>query len=326
MSNAHVQAMLRRAEEATARAVAQTSSPAAGAALTKAVHRVTKLAERAQPRPQQSWLSHQTHPDQQSCSQLLDYPGSDAVEDGFQWTVADASLAPSGGQGEFDEAVRDASAAYREALHANGLPPATVVLLEGWLELQVVSRLVQLQAGSSLVALQAADSPTQRAVAVPGNHDVGIPAAPAEMGQRAPDTLLSASELGKALGGVSDQTVRLREKAGELFSILRPGRRRGAEYPAFQAWPGIAGEPLSRVLSALAPPGGGRASGALAYTFFTSRTELLAGLSPVEVLTGQASTTRPLSDDQRELVNAPAASRLEAVERAASTLAATDEA
>ena len=41
---------------------------------------------------------------------------------------------------------------------------------------------------------------------------------------------LAATELGAALGDLSDETVRQRERAGELFSVLRPGRKRGREY------------------------------------------------------------------------------------------------
>lgn len=51
-----------------------------------------------------------------------------------------------------------------------------------------------------------------------------------------------AVELGSSLGSPSDETVRQRERAGELFSVLRPGRGLCREYPAFQAWPATPGQ------------------------------------------------------------------------------------
>lgn len=127
---------------------------------------------------------------------------------------------------------------------------------------------------------------------------------------------LSAIELGRSLG-LGDESVRERERAGTLFSILRPATKRGSEYPAFQAWPGIAGEPLERALTALAP-----ADGAGAYGFFTSVTDLLAGLSPIEVLLGKPLTTREFDADATRLLNAPGEDRLVAVEKAAAATAA----
>jgi len=112
--------------------------------------------------------------------------------------------------------------------------------------------------------------------------------------------------------------VRLRERAGELFSVLRPGRKRGREYPAFQAWPGIAGKPLAQVLAALGP-----ARGAAAYGFFTSPTDLLGGRTPIEELTGKLTIARDLEAEVQELLSAEAAERQRAVEDAAHAYAAT---
>ena len=50
---------------------------------------------------------------------------------------------------------------------------------------------------------------------------------------------LSAAELGLALG-VSDDVIRQREEAGDLFSVVFPQRGPEPAYPAFQAWPDIA--------------------------------------------------------------------------------------
>jgi hypothetical protein len=127
---------------------------------------------------------------------------------------------------------------------------------------------------------------------------------------------LSAIELGRLLG-LDDDSVRERERVGTLFSILRPATKKGREYPAFQAWPGIAGEPLVRALTALAP-----ADGATAYGFFISVTDLLVGLSPIEVLLGKPLTAREYDTDATRLLNAPKEERLVAVEKAAAATAA----
>lgn len=131
---------------------------------------------------------------------------------------------------------------------------------------------------------------------------------------------LSAVQLGQALGGLSDETVRLREKAGELFSLLRPGRKRGREYPAFQASPSVVGEPLRQVLARLG--GGTPVSGATAYGFFSATNPELGQLSAVEALTGSLTQTRPLAPEATALLAAPQAARLGAVLEAAGAYAA----
>lgn len=130
-----------------------------------------------------------------------------------------------------------------------------------------------------------------------------------------PISPLSADELGKALG-VNEETVRLREQAGELFSIVRPQRNRGREYPAFQAWPGVAGEPLAQVLAILRPHGG-----TAAYGFFTSPNEELVGLSPIEVLIARVTNARELDKHTALLLSAPANERIAVVMEAASAYA-----
>lgn len=129
--------------------------------------------------------------------------------------------------------------------------------------------------------------------------------------RRDPTESLSAVELGRLLG-VTDETVRNREQAGELFSILRPGRKRGREYPAFQAWDGVAGEPLKQVLPAL-----GRPSGPAAYGFLTSPQDTLAGLTPLEALVGV--TSREVAPEALEFLRSDAGDRLAVVLQAAQT-------
>lgn len=54
---------------------------------------------------------------------------------------------------------------------------------------------------------------------------------------------------------VSAETVRRRTLARTLLAVLGPGRKRGREYPMFQAWSGIAGAPLEAVPRGIAAPG-----------------------------------------------------------------------
>lgn len=133
--------------------------------------------------------------------------------------------------------------------------------------------------------------------------------------RRDPAEALSAAQLA-ALLGVTDETVRNREAAGELFSILRPGRKRGREYPAFQAWEGVAGSPLKEILTALDRP-----SGPVAYAFFTSPQDTLGGLSPLETLVGL--TPREVSPEAQEFLCAGAPERLAVVVQAAQTYASS---
>ena len=128
---------------------------------------------------------------------------------------------------------------------------------------------------------------------------------------------LTAAALGQALGNLSDETVRARERAGELFSILRPGRKRGREYPAFQAWPGIAGVPLAQALEILRAH-----SATAAYGFFTSPNQELANLTPIEVMIGRITHPRELPPDATVLLEAPNTERLESVLEAAQGYAA----
>lgn len=130
-----------------------------------------------------------------------------------------------------------------------------------------------------------------------------------------PVEAVGAGELGTMLG-VTDETVRTREKAGELFSILRPGRKRGREYAVFQTWDGIRGEPLKRVLRELGNP-----PGTTAYSFFTTVNDFLGGLTPVEVLTGTAAASTEIPADARAFLVQPEAMRLDTVLQAAAAYA-----
>lgn len=119
-----------------------------------------------------------------------------------------------------------------------------------------------------------------------------------------PLELLTASKMAAALG-VSDETVRNYEKADELFSFMSPARKRGRAYPAFQAMKGVSGAPLSKVLAALKG-----LDGASIYQFFSSPSPELAGLTPVEVMTGQLTLPRVLDNAGLEILKAADARRL----------------
>lgn len=120
---------------------------------------------------------------------------------------------------------------------------------------------------------------------------------------------LSAAELGQALG-TDEMEVHRRESAGELFSVVFP--RAGPErvYPAFQAWPGIAGDLLAAVLAALDVKANG---GVGAYAFFCSPNDLVGHLTPIEVLAGYRTTERALDDSAFRLLGRPPEERLAAV-------------
>ena len=202
-----------------------------------------------------------------------------------------------------DEALKKTTEAHVAALGQAGLPAPVLELLQSWVEATVDARVLQRQ-----IELKRTIDLVEDADAL--HTPTAATADPTEP--------LSASALGQALGGLSDETVRQRERAGELLSILRPGRKRGREYPAFQAWPGIAGEPLARILAALGP-----ASSTAAYGFFTSPTDLLGGLTPIEATLGGLTSPRRLDQETRDLLAADPQARLAAVVKAAQAYAAS---
>jgi len=181
-----------------------------------------------------------------------------------------------------DDALAQVTQAHTAALRESGLSARTLELLRSWVEVTVETRMLQ-----QLVE--------QRRLGQLQREGASTP--PVRLNPEAP---LSAADLGRALGGVSDETVRQRERAGELFSILPVGRKRGREYPAFQAWAGIAGETLTNVLHHIGYPA--HASGAEAYAFFTSAADTLAGLTPVEALHGQLTRECELDAAARALL------------------------
>lgn len=199
-------------------------------------------------------------------------------------------------QSPLEVALQQSSDAHAVALKEVGFSPAVLDILRSWVELQVEGRVLQQQLDLDRLVSRVADVQ---------------PVAAFVASDRNPGLFLSAAELANKLN-ISDETVRRRETDRELFSILRPGRKRGREYPVFQAWPEVVGEPLTKVLAALDPE-----LGSATYGFFVGANDLLAGLTPVEVLCGAVLSSRQLEDAADEILACSSEKRLEAVIRAA---------
>lgn len=120
------------------------------------------------------------------------------------------------------------------------------------------------------------------------------------------------------LGGVSD--LRTLEVGGTVICLSRPDRGIQREYPEFQVWPGIVGEPLMRVIAALTTYE--QLGSSDAYGFFTSLDDLLGYLTPIEVLTGRLLRPRAVDPAVVGLLEASPNQRLEAVVGAAEAFAA----
>ena len=137
-----------------------------------------------------------------------------------------------------------------------------------------------------------------------------------------PGKLLSGTEFANWLG-ISEEAVRQRHQTGKLLAILKEGRERGRGFPIFQTWDGIAGEPLEQVFRAFGyagPADESQVGAADTYQFFVSRSELLGGLTPVQILTGVGFD---VSDQEAtEFLAKPHGERLEFVKRVATLVAA----
>jgi hypothetical protein len=130
--------------------------------------------------------------------------------------------------------------------------------------------------------------------------------------------LLSSAELAARLGNVAPERIRQLEEDGALFSILPPGCETGKAYPAFQAWPNIAGEPLLQILRALVEIDGSSSPDG----FFSASSPELDGLSPIEVLQASPFNSRPLQPGALELLRADLGARLDTMYGAAVAFAA----
>ena len=198
---------------------------------------------------------------------------------------------------DIEVALAKASAAHSDALAQSGMNPSVLELLQSFVETQVEARISLQRELDRVVWIEQSLQEKERA-------------------QLAPVEPLTATELAQRLN-VGPETIRRREREGELFSILRPGRQRGREYPAFQAWPGIAGQPLKAAMAPLRDLGGPSI-----YGFFTSPIDLLGGLTPIEALCGELTSQRELDQDALDFLGNQPAVRLAAVVRAAEAFAA----
>lgn len=189
-----------------------------------------------------------------------------------------------------DEALRRSADVHKAALRDAGLPESAVDVLQSWVSVTVDTHVITQHLQQAVVAGRAAIG-----LANPHVEDPSLP--------------LSANALGLRLG-IGDQRVRERETAGQLFSVMKPGRQRGREYPVFQAWPGVAGAPLAEVLKALGAP---VTKGPAAYGFFTSPTDLLEYLTPIELMTGRLTRQRSVEPGAQRLLGLPESERLDVV-------------
>ena len=205
--------------------------------------------------------------------------------------------------------LAQAQGAYTRELEAAGLSPKVVALLQDFVDMTADARLLKREVELKEAEL-AAPQPSKRPAPALGDRD---PLAP-----------LTAAEVAHALN-LHENSVRDRERKGKLFSILRSGRKRGQEYPAFQTWEGVVGKPLEDTLAALIPAGQSTpVSGTAAYGFFTSPTDLLADLAPLEVLLGRQLAQRAVDPHASVLLADTPDNRLEMVLETARTFASSD--
>lgn len=195
---------------------------------------------------------------------------------------------------ELCELIEKKEVEFRRALDNSGLPPRTVELFTSFVDFKLDSQaaMYEIEISRLLQSIKGRDT--------------------TEMG--------TAEELAVALE-VSSETVRRRTLARTLIAVLGPGRKRGREYPMFQTWPGIAGAPLEAVLEALRHP-----EGAPAYQFMTTPSDALGGLTPIEVMVGEAAPEAELSPGARDFLQEDQEARLRAVVEAAAARALADEA
>jgi len=135
-----------------------------------------------------------------------------------------------------------------------------------------------------------------------------------------PMHLLSAAEMSKELE-VDPTHLEVAERTGQFFCLSRPCRGLVCGFPVFQSWAGIRGEKLTRVLDALSPCS--RLGGTAPYQFFAGTTDMLLGLTPVEVMVGRELYGRQLDADARHLLAMSDEQRLTAVLAAARSYAST---
>ena len=101
-----------------------------------------------------------------------------------------------------------------------------------------------------------------------------------------------------ALTGMPESQVCEAVNLGSLLKVQRTNPDGSIEsgIAAFQGLKEIAGEPLSRISSMLGYGADESITAADVYMFLTGRHELLADLTPIEVLTGSSSRESEVSE------------------------------
>jgi len=218
------------------------------------------------------------------------------------------SPTPAPGHSVLDNALKHTDRIFVDALSEAGMSGRIVALLQNWISVHQQARELHHQNTVARLLGEFEDRLS---------HGHAAPEPAPEVGLGDPMDSLGAKEMGAQLGAVSDETVRLRERGGELFSVMPVGRKRGREYPVFQSWVGITGAPLKQVLVALTG-----LSTTDMHGFFAGVSEFLAGLTPVEAMMGALVQQRPLSPEAQELLRATKSDRMGAVLQAARSLVA----
>lgn len=209
---------------------------------------------------------------------------------------------------EIDAAIEASSHAHILALEKVGVPEQALPILKSWVEMFVDSRLLQERfeheqrvVKTLIYNLQSEESP-----------------ATDELPSDITETL-SAKDMAARMG-VSDETIRRRENSRHLFSVQNPWRHRGKRYPTFQLLTPIAGEPLRKILLALANDADGvprEDEGTMVFRFFITPSPDIGNLTPIEALTGKSVKANPVRPAVQTFLNESEENRLNAVLKAA---------
>lgn len=136
-------------------------------------------------------------------------------------------------------------------------------------------------------------------------------AAPTPEQMAAGEEMLDLEDVIRVSNAAGRSSVHAMEASNRLFGVLPPGRIRGKRYPKWQFEPGIAGEPLRRILTKLE-----NVDSWARYQFFASVFPELGHLTPVEVLAGvQRSGAK--SDETIALLQSPHDKRIRLIEELA---------
>jgi hypothetical protein len=126
------------------------------------------------------------------------------------------------------------------------------------------------------------------------------------------EEMLDLEEVIRVAHAAGRSSIHAMEASDRIFGLLPPGRMRGKRYPKWQFVPGIAGQPLRRILSKLSV-----VDAWARYQFFASAYPQLGHLTPVEVLVGKAEQSDAMTDETRALLESPHDQRVRLIEELA---------